>query len=146
MLLISKVASGVAVDGTAEYSMFVVDDKENVYEVHTDGDVYAQLLEVIGASILGSSTEQPQENTEGKWGDGTRSRLADLIAPPQHSVDGVDRRGGESPQPDGPSGENGASMASVGFDVDYSAEFEDAEEEDPGEEGMTEEDQFVEPL
>lgn len=145
MLWISKVTSGVATDGKAEFSLFVVDAKENVYEIHTDDSVYEQLLEVIGASLGGDDSRSiAPESEAAAWSDDNRKRLAELISnqapqPPQHAVEGQPPSNGK------------ASLSSVGFDFDYRAEFDsdqsaDDEEEDPGEEAVDEEDEYVESL
>lgn len=140
MLWIAKITSGVAVDGKAEFSMFVVDDKGNTYDVATSDVVYEQLLDIIAESLgAGRSDEGGDEVAKTPVDDEVKGKLASLLsAPPstpQHSVEGEKKpTNGE------------VSLASVGFDLDYSASMDvEEEEEDPGEE-MNEEDRYVGPL
>ena len=138
MLWIAKVTSGIAVDGNAEFSMFVVDDKGKTYDVATSEGVYEQLLDIIAESLdAGKPDEAANVDYKAKVDAELKGKLASLLsappATPQHSVEG-----GKKPS----NGE--VSMSSVGFDLDYSADM-DEDDEDPGEE-MNEEDRYVEPL
>ena len=138
MLWIAKVTTGVAVDGETEFSMFVADQKSNMYEVKIDEDT---CIDIIAESLDGNEHDAPGVPVEKANIDKhSRSKLAELLSPPssppQHSVEQV------------PPKNNGVSMASVGFDFDYSSDddYSEEDEEDPGEEGMSDEDKYVGPL
>jgi hypothetical protein len=151
MLGILKVNAGIGTDGTAEFSLTVVDTQERVYEVQIDDIAYAQIVGVIEESTGQLSPEAPvpaapedvreeaiPSNGAGQISPEKRAMLAEVIAgTPQHAVEGEEQH---SP----------VSMADVGFDIDYSAEMgeyaDEDEFEDPGEELAGPEDDYVEPL
>lgn len=150
MLGILKVNAGIGTDGTAEFSLTVVDVNDHIYEVDIDDRAYAQIVGVI-EEVTGQVTEPapgpaaPEMAMEQEGGNGAelsvekRAALARVLAgeqPPQHHVEGDD----PTPRP--------PSMEDVGFGViDYSAEYEDEDDEDPGESlAGPEEDDYADPL
>lgn len=136
MLWIAKVTTGVAVDGATEFSMFVADQDGTMYEVRIDEEACEQLIDIIADSLGGDQHDAPSASAGKSDIDAeSRERLANILSPPpQHSVE------------QSPPKSNGVTMSSVGFDFDYSAgndDYDDEEEEDPGEEGLTDEDKYV---
>lgn len=119
--------------------MTLVDTVENVFEVQIDEECYQQIIGVIEATLPQNQPEPEPPVVKEPLGltPERRDKLAAIlgdVGPPLHAVEGevdVDPR---------------TMMASVGFDVDYSADMDDEEEEyDPGEE-LGAEDEFVEPI
>lgn len=149
MLGILKVNAGINTDGGAEFSMSIVDEQDHVYEVALDDRAYAQIVNVIEEVVSASYQQKPEmENPPEppqpkRISEERREMLTNLLAcsgAPEHMIEG-DAPVVETPKPAG-----GASMADVGFIVDYSAEMDDYdEEEDPGED-LFHDDEHSEPL
>lgn len=156
MLGILKVNAGIGTDGSAEFSLTIVDVNDHIYEVDIDDKAYAQVVGVIEESA-GVTTDiapepvvpvlDPQLTNAPGPGNGLnnlspekKAAIAKLLAGgpgvPQHTIEG-----------DQPQELAVPSMSDVGFDVDYSADlYDDEEEEDPGEELVGPEDEYVNSL
>lgn len=157
MLGILKVNAGIGTDGSAEFSVTLVDVNDQVYEVDIDDRAYAQFVGVIeettgfAAGRNAELTQPVEENkTEKAVGNGNglnnltpekRAAIAKLLSgdfpqAPQHQIDGEQQQGHMT-----------LTMSDVGF-VDYSAELYDDDEGDydPGEDLVGSEDEYVEPI
>ena len=153
MLGILKVNAGISTDGTAEFSLTVVDVQDHVYEVQIDDIAYAQIVGVIeestgaeteaapGPAAPEMAMEQPEAPVDGGNGASLspekRAALAQVLAgTPQHVVEGED----QDPSI------GAVSLSDVGFDIDYSAEMGEYADEDDADPGELVDDDYVEPL
>lgn len=141
MIGIVKVNAGISTNGSAEFSLTLVDVQDRLYEVQIDSTAYAQIVGVIEENTQEEVPlpAEPQGNGSNGRDEASslspekRAALAQLLAGKtlQHSVEGEE-------QPT----QSQISMTDVGFDYDYSAEVDD-EELDPGE--LLDE-EYVEPI
>lgn len=152
MLTILKVSAGTSTDGNTVFSMSVVAEDQGIYEVNIDDVAYTQLLTLIEELTISkekpalptrdqNSPEPERPSLDQRLSEEKREALAKILAnTPQHSIEGEK----EFPQvkiTESPG------LLDVGFDLDYSAQYDDdTEESDPGEGFTEDEDDYVEPL